>query len=290
MFHGRQNEKSSDATFLPEDYVSKLAERRSNAMAVSLFVIVTLGVVGAFFVTNRQWKDVKTYQQAINVRYTKAATDIEQLKVLEEQKSGLLQKAELTTALIERVPRSILLAELINRMPKRVVMLNLELKSERLDKAQNKNSSKDSKKAKSLTGAKKGVKGKAGASSKDAPDAKHAVDPIAAAAPRLSTSIVIVGVAPTHKDIARFVAALQECELLTAVELKFSETTIIQDREMKKFRLEVKIAERADARRIELLETPRIRTFDDLAPDPDDLLDEEGDTPQTVPTTGGTNQ
>jgi len=276
MFHGRMKEKPTDATFLPEDYVSKLAERRSNALAVSLFVIVTLCVVGAFFVTNRQWKDVKTYQQAINVRYTKAATDIEQLKVLEQQKNGLLQKAELTTALIERVPRSILLAELINRMPKRVVMLQLELKSERLDKPSPKALKEAAKKAKSLTGAKKPAKGKASAVVKDAPDAKHAVDPIAAAAPKLSTSIVIIGVAPSHKDIARFVASLQECALLTAVELKYSEATIIQDREMKKFRLEAKISDGADARRIELLETPRIRTFDDLAPDPDDLLEEEG--------------
>ena len=284
MFNLRQSEKRSDATFLPEDYVSKLAERRSNTLAVSLFVIVTLGVVGAFFVTNRQWKDVKIYQQAINVRYTKAATDIEQLKVLEEQKNGLLQKAELTTALIERVPRSILLAELINRMPKRVVMLQLELKSERLDKPI-KPSRSEAKKAKSLTGAKKGAKGKGGA--KDAAqEPKPPVDPIAAAAPKLATTIVIVGVAPSHKDIARFVASLQECALLTGVELKYSETTVIQDREMKKFRLEVRIADSADARRIELLETPRIRTMDDLAPDPEDLLDEQTPAPGTVPATG----
>ena len=55
---------------------------------------------------------------------------------------------------------------------------------------------------------------------------------------------------------------------------------------MKKFRLEVRIADNADARRIELLETPRIRTMDDLAPDPDDLLDEQDAAPGTVPATG----
>ncbi len=274
MFSLRPKDNHVDATFLPEDYVAKLAERRSNMLAVSLFVIVTLGVVGAFFVTNRQWNDVKRYQQAINVRYTKAATDIEQLKVLEEQKNGLLQKAELTTALIERVPRSILLAELINRMPKRVVMLQLFMESERLDKPIRASSSK---KAKSLTGAKKGSK--RGSASKDDGDAKAAPDPVAIAAPRLSTTIVVIGVAPQHKDIARFVASLQECELLTGVELKFSETTIIQDREMKKFRIEALIADGADARRIEPLETPRIRSWDDLAPDPDELLEERRASP-----------
>lgn len=276
MFKRKQHEQRSDATFLPEDYVSKLAERRSNMLAVTLFVIVTMAVVGAFFVTNRQWNDVKRYQQAINVRYTKAAADIEQLKVLENQKSGLLQKAELTTALIERVPRSILLAELINRMPKRVVMLELSVKSERLEKV--KRASSSSSTAKSMTNAKKpSAKGKlnlkSGGTGAEAP--KPAPDPIAAAAPRLSTTIAVMGVAPTHKDIARFVAALQQCELLTSVELKFSETTIINDRELKKFRVEAKIADHADARRIEPLETPRIRSWDDLAPDPDELVDDE---------------
>jgi len=272
MLNRKPKVNKSDATFLPEDYVSKLAERRSNMMAVSLFVIVTMGVVGAFFVTNRQWNDVKHYQQAINVRYTKAASDIEQLKVLEQQKNGLLQRAELTTALIERVPRSILLAELINRMPKRVVMLELQIKSERLDKPKRTSSPSQ---AKSLTNTKKpSKKGKISAKGADAAP-KSTPEIIAAVAPRLSTSITVVGVAPSHKDIARFVASLQGCELLNSVELKFSETTIINDREMKKFRLEAKIADVADARRIEPLETPRIRSWDDLAPDPEELMEDQ---------------
>jgi hypothetical protein len=274
MFSRKPKDHHTDATFLPEDYVSKLAERRSNLMAVSLFVIVTLGVVGAFFVTNRQWNDVKRYQQAMNVRYTKAASDIEQLKVLEDQKNGLLQKAELTTALIERVPRSILLAELINRMPKRVVMLEMQIKSERLDKPIRAATAK----TKTMTNTKKSKKGSL-SSKKDAAEAPKVPDPIAAAAPRLSTTIVVIGVAPSHKDIARFVAQLQGCGLLAGVELKFSETTIIQDREMKKFRVEARIADTADARRIEPLETPRIRSWDDLAPDPEDLMDDDGVTP-----------
>lgn len=281
MFSRKPKDNRSDATFLPEDYVSKLAERRSNMMAVSLFVIVTMGVVGAFFVTNRQWNDVKRYQQAINVRYTKAASDIEQLKVLEQQKNGLLQRAELTTALIERVPRSILLAELINRMPKRVVMLELQIKSERLDKPK-RTSSSSSSKAKTLTNAKKSSRKGSLSAKGEAPTPKSEPDIVAAAAPRLSTTITVIGVAPSHKDIARFVASLQGCQLLDGVELKFSETTIINDREMKKFRLEAQISGVADARRIEPLETPRIRSWDDLAPDPEELMDDQA---ATIPAT-----
>jgi len=170
------------------------------------------------------------------------------------------------------------------------VMLQLGLLSERLEKPA-RSSKSERGAAKSLTGAKKTSK-KGSVSSKKGAEApaKPPEDPIAAAAPKLSTTIVVIGVAPTHKDIARFVASLQECALLSSVELKFSETTIIQDREMKKFRLEARIADNADARRIELLESPRIRTLDDLAPDPEELLEGGSDVTSSTPNRGESGQ
>lgn len=267
MFKLSKKDEFVDSTFLPEDYVERKAERRTNLISVTLFVIVTMGVIAAFFVTNRQWNDVKTYQQAINVRYTQAAKDIEQLKVLEEQKTDLLQKAELTTALIEKVPRSILFSELINRMPKnRIVLLEFELESKRLDKPivtrPNLKSSSSSKKKSSKS------KSLADKATKEAAEAQPTVR-----APRFETEIAIVGVAPRHRDIAHYVAALQQCELIESVELKYSEATTIKEREMNKFRIEAKLRGDADARRIDPLETPRLDSITDMdAPDPEDLM------------------
>ena len=64
-------------SFLPEDYIEKKAENRNLAIAVFLFVVVTLGVVGAFFVTNRQWSTVKRRQQEINQEYATETKKIE---------------------------------------------------------------------------------------------------------------------------------------------------------------------------------------------------------------------
>ncbi len=246
--------RPSDASFLPEDYLERRAESRTNLFSIALFVVVTLGVIGAFFVTSRQWNDVKAYQQAVNVRYTQAAKDIDQLKQLEKQKGDLLEKAEVTTALIERVPRSILLAELVNRMPSKMTLLSIEVASTRLDKpvkqygAPPPADKKDG--GKSLSG-------------KAANDKKKADKPVVTA-PRFDHKIILIGVARTHNEVARYVSNLQECNLLTSIDLIFSEQTKIESQTMNRFRVEALLRPEADARKITPMASPRLQSVDDL--------------------------
>lgn len=234
-------------SFLPDDYVERKADRRANLIYLTLFSVVIAGVVGAFFVTNRQWATVKKHQEAINVRYAQAAKDIEQLKVLEGQKQQMLGKAELTTALIEKAPRSVLLAELINRMPDRLTLLDLELDSKRIDPP------KPAAKAGGKTPAgSKSLASKAGADDKADATPKP---------PRYDITLVIIGVAPTHSQVAQYVSQLQGCPLLDSVELKFSENTSIDDKQLDKFRIEAKLRATADARRIEPLTSDKFDAF-----------------------------
>lgn len=230
-----------DASFLPEDYIQRRNELRTNVLSVTLFILVTLGVVGAFLVTNRQWNEVKDFQQAINVRYTKAAQDIELLKKLETQRAEHMHKAELTTSLIEKVPRSILLAELINRMPEQMVLIEFDLESERIDKPKVKRSKKGSKSFSKNKG-------------KDENQEKPKT-----VAPQFKTGIFIVGVTPTHKDVAQYVAALRECALLQDIELVFSEATSYNQSDVFKYRIEATIRPDVDAREIDPVEHPRLK-------------------------------
>lgn len=251
---------SLDPSFLPEDYVERRAEARTNILSVALFCVVTLGVIGAFFVTSRQWNDVKRYQQAVNVRYTQAARDIEQLKTLEMQKGDLLEKAEVTTALIEKVPRSILLAEVVNRMPMRMTLLNVEVNSTRLDKPVRSRSA-PSRDAEKSTG--KSLAGKAAA------DAKKPEKP-PVMAPRFDHRVVLIGVASTHNEVARYVSNLQNCPLLSNTDLIFSETTLIEQQPMNKFRIEADIRPDADARKISPIQTPRLQSVQSIQGTPHD--------------------
>src|SRR5688572_9263576 len=119
-------------SFLPEDYLAQKAERRTNLISLTLFAVVMIAVVGAFFVTNRQARLLKQHQDQINVDYQAAGSKIQELQELEAQRAEMMDKAVLAGALVERVPRSILLAELINRMPDKLALLNFEMKSEKM--------------------------------------------------------------------------------------------------------------------------------------------------------------
>lgn len=237
-------------SFLPEDIAKKRLERRTSAICLTLFFITMFCVAGAFFVTNQRWSTVKEEQRRINSRYMQAAQDIDLLKSLEDQRNEMLAKAELTTALIERVPRSILTAELVNRMPDHTTLLELTLKSKRETKPVGKA------KAPPADAPKKPVslaKGRA-AAKKDV-----LAEPPPPQAPKYDTALTIIGAASTHTEVSQYLASLQTCPLLRTVELKFSEATIINDQEFIKFRIEAEIRPDADARRIEPLRAPRLR-------------------------------
>lgn len=260
MFSLKKNKMSTDRSFLPEDYLSKRAERRTNLISLTLFALVMVGVVGAFLVTNREWKDIQGYQEAINVRYSEAAKEIDQLKQLEQQKAQLLAKAELTTALIERVPRSILLAEIINRMPDEMTILVFELKSKRVA---------------SMPAAISRTVKSAATASRASPNAAAGMSAPAVTAPQYHTKVIIEGITISHTKVARFGASLQDNPLLTNVELKFSELTSIDGDERNKFRYEADIRQNADARQLDSIKNPRLGGVRELADaSQDDQIDD----------------
>lgn len=250
MFQRSNQPDNANTSFLPDDYLVRKAEQRTNIVCLTLFSIVIFGVVAAFFVTNRQWSTVKDQQESINVRYTKAAQQIEQLKQLEGQKEQMLSKAELTTALIEKAPRSLLMADLINRMPERLALLEFDLVSKRVN-ARSSSKRAEATKAKSLAGRSRKSK-----NSKDEEEVEERPT-----APKYQTNLVLTGVAPSHEDVSGYLTQLQISPLLENVDLKFSEFTLLDNRQLIKFRIEATLNGNADARRIEPLTASRAGLF-----------------------------
>lgn len=235
--------------FLPEDYLKRIDERRSSLISLSLFVVIMLAVVGAFFATNRQWTIVKAEQQRINAQFFEEAQRIEQLNELEAQKSQLVAKAELAAALVERVPRSVLLAELVNRMPDVVNLEQLELKSvkERVAApvaAAAGANGKPAAGAKPLSGA--------GGPTKSEQATERAVRP-----PKYQVTVSVVGIAPSHESVAEFMTNLKECPLLENVELKYSKERQKDSVEVREFRLEASVLPDADVKDFEPLRLRR---------------------------------
>ena len=115
---------SGSASFLPQEYVKSKSQIRANFFALLLFTLVMAGVIGAFFVNHQRWRDVEAQAAVISAQFTEEAAKIEQLKALEAQRADLLDRAEVVTALIDRVPRSVLMAEIVRDIDRKSTRLN----------------------------------------------------------------------------------------------------------------------------------------------------------------------
>lgn len=235
-----RKQDDTSGSFLPESYVANKTQARANALGLTLFIVVMVGIVGAFMVTNRQWNAVKAEQESINALYEEEAQKIEQLKALEEQRVELVSKAEITTALVDRVPRSVLLAEIVTAMPDPVTLLEFELESKRVKvKAPSKSSSKSGSSVRTI-------------SSRDRKSSsKKKEEPPKPQPPRFETSLSLIGVATANNDIADFLANLKDCPLLEDVEIEYIRESRMQDLDLRKFRVNAKVRRDADAQDVE---------------------------------------
>ena len=231
---------SNNASFLPEDYLAQKAERRTNIISLVLFAVVMLAVLLAFVVTNQKWSKVKDEQARINSRFQQAAEQIDEVKKLDEQKDEMIHKAELAAALVERVPRSILLAELVNRMPPRLSLTEYTMESERVRTVARPARDTDEK-----TGRLKPKRGKT--------KAEAATGPRKIEAPKYTIEIAMVGVAPTDLEVSRFLTELNGFTLVKNVILQYSEEQLIEEQVMREFKITMQLAPDADVRSLESL-------------------------------------
>jgi Tfp pilus assembly protein PilN len=225
--------KALNASFLPQDYLRRKVESRSLIINLVLFAGMITAVGGAFIVTNRQWAQVRATEAAVNAEYEAEAAKIDQLKTLDKQKQELMYRAEVTSALVERVLRSILISELVNRMPPSATLTDVVMESVRAADAPVKTVEIQ---PQSLTGK------PADAAAKEPPKPKP---------PRLDFKLAITGLAGTDTDVADFQAALQNCPLLDRVDLISTQAHLDGELALRKFRIEAVIKQGADTATIQ---------------------------------------
>ena len=221
------------SSFLPEDFVEERRDRRTGMFGIALFTVVIGAVAAAFFVTNRQWVDVRTAQMEIDSETESAAKEIAEMWRLEEMRAMMIEKAELARGLIEPVPRSMLLASLVNTMPDGLSLLALELKSEEI-KLPRRAISQQPKKLEA-----KGAKpAKAGAGA-DAPKLE---------AVKRRVLVTAEGVAPDDLAVSGWMGALGKVPYLSSIRLELSEEKELDGRPMRHFKISMRIESNADAR------------------------------------------
>jgi Tfp pilus assembly protein PilN len=207
-------------SFLPDDYLAKKRARRTNMICAALFVVVMSGVTGAFFVSEGMTKAVEKRHAAIEQQYDEAAKRIKQVSEMQDKQKRMAQQAELTASLLEKVPRSYLLADITNAMPGGVSLLDYDLTSRLIQAPARQMSEFDKKKAEI----------EAQNSGKKAPPAPPAKV--------YEVNMKMTGVAVTDVQVAQFLKELSKSKLLKDVNLVISDEFTQDNTKLRKFQIE----------------------------------------------------
>jgi hypothetical protein len=219
-------------SFLPEDYLEKKRQQRTNFICAALFVIIMSGVGVAFTVTERSLRAVEKDHQETAKKHAEAANLIEQERQLREKQLKMNNQANLTASLLEKVPRSVLLAELTNAKPAGVSFLDLTLDSKLHAGA-----------AAAAAKTQFEIK-KAAMEAATGGGAKHTAD--IPQAKVYDVTIKVTGIADNDSQVAQFMAALNKSKLIRDVNLLISDEFVVQEAKMRKFQVEMTLDPNAE--------------------------------------------
>jgi len=200
----------SNLSFLPEDYLERRAQRRTNFLCITLFLIVMAAVVGAFFVTDQQRQEVRHLRNDVNAQFIDAAERLEQLEQLREQKARMLRKAEVTGALVEKVPRRLIVSEIVNSMPDSVSLTQFAMETEDQKQDRPRTELEAQKNRRTL---------RSKAAAERLARADLAPEPVVKIKPTVTT-LELAGLARTDVEVADFMTALRRSPLFTEVVLQ----------------------------------------------------------------------
>ena len=218
----------NELSFLPDDYLERKARRRTNAICAVLFCIVIGAIASAFWVTEKSMREIDQQAGVVDQQYTDAAKRIEQFQELKEKQQTMAHQAELTASLLEKMPRSNIIAEITNALPEGASsLLDFQLEA-------------------------KVVQNTGPAAAKSTFDLRKAeigsgqtVATLASAQPRVyDVSIKATGVAQTDAQVADFISKLNRSPLLKDVNLLYTDEYQPNQKDgpkLRKFQLEMSI-------------------------------------------------
>jgi len=215
----------NELSFLPDDYLERKQRRRTNAICAVLFCIVISAIGGAFTVTEKSMREIEKQASDVDVQYTSAAQRIDQYQQMQEKQRTMQHQAELTASLLEKVPRSKVLAKITNGIPQGVSLLDFTLNSTLSSAAQQApKTAFDARKAEI--------------------DAARGVVSAMASQPRVyDVSMRLTGIAPNDGQVSKFITKINNTPMFKDVNLVFTDEFVAGDKESKlrKFAIEMNL-------------------------------------------------
>jgi hypothetical protein len=235
---------------LPDDYVKRRQQQRINGLCLTLFVIVVAGLAAAVGVSERTAWRTRQVAEQVDAEFANATRLLGQLQDLDAHRQTALAKAQRTAALLERVPRSTLLAMITNALPRHASLTRFQLMPKQV------------------------------VSRAEAPSGESKFQSLQAqraAATQLTQvlTLEVDGLAGTDVDVALFITQLIRNPLLTGVDLVYSQEKMLNDVAVREFQVKMEIKPNVDV--IDVLQA----AVDEPGPEPQVLVQAQatGDAP-----------
>jgi len=184
--------------------MERRGRRRATLLCLGLAGVAVLALGGMCALYVMRAFSVSSLRAVVEQQYREAGRQIDQLKLLENRKADLVRKVELSADLLERVPRSHILARLTNALPSDTSLQVLVMSSVEVEVPAPKPTT--TKEDKASAAPSKGGKSKR-------PEKIR----------RREIQFRVDGLAVTDVQVAEYIARLSADPLFEEVNLKFSE-------------------------------------------------------------------
>ncbi len=220
----------STVNLLPEDYIKRRDQQRANVLCLILFGCVMVGVVGAAVASERKAAHARNEYEQVSSQYRQAGEMIAEMQQLESKKQQVLTKMQMASELLERVPRSYLLATLTKALPNGASLAEVKLVTALPQNNQAQPTDRNKFKTRAAARTAK--------TEEDEPKAK-AVKPL--------VSVEVTGVAETDVQVAQFITNMRANPLMKSVELVYSEQVEAKSISVRKFQVLMDLHSEAQA-------------------------------------------
>ena len=218
-------------SFLPEDYLARKAQRRTNVFCAIIAVIVMAAIGSAFSLTERLTRESERRHTQVEDQFASAARQIDEFKQMELKQRKMTRQADLAASLLEKIPRSIILAQIVNcaSAPADVAVSDMNLNS-----------------FKKQTQPAAPVKT---ASPNQSPDGLNQTpaEPVV-----YDVRLRVAGEANTDMQVAEFIRRLSQCPLFKDVNLIISKQFTQDDRTVRQFQIEMSLNNDVDMEALDL--------------------------------------
>lgn len=215
---------SDPLSFLPEDYLERKTQRRTNIICAVLAGIVMAAIGSAFSLTERMNQQAELRHAAVEQEYADAARRIQQVEQIERKQEQMARRAELASSLLEKIPRSNILAEITNCVPPDASLVEFDLASQR----------------KTST---------AQQTAQNAPP-KPGADPPPPEPIAYDVILRVSGIASNDVEVAEFIRRLSHSPLFKDVNLVISDQASLSDQNIRHFQIEMTLDGDADVRQL----------------------------------------